>query len=67
MQEGSSSEAASLACTLRVGKLVYLHDDNDIQIERLTGVSFREDIAARFHAHGWGVVGPVDGTPKMPA
>jgi len=61
MQEGVTSEAASLAGTLRLGKLIYLHDDNDIQIEGSTDIVFSENVARRFEAYGWQVIGPIDG------
>ncbi len=61
MQEGVSSEAASLAGTLRLGKLIYLYDDNDIQIEGPTDVVFAENVGRRFRAYGWHVIGPIDG------
>jgi transketolase len=61
MQEGVSSEAASLAGTLRLGKLIYLYDDNDISIEGNTDISFTENVSQRFQAYGWHVVGPIDG------
>jgi len=61
MQEGVSSEAASLAGTLRLGKLICLYDSNDIQIEGATRMTFRENVARRFDAYGWQVIGPVDG------
>lgn len=61
LQEGVTSEAASLAGTLKLGKLVYLYDDNDIQIEGSTDVSFSENVAERFAAYGWQVLGPLDG------
>ncbi|HEY40879.1 MAG TPA: transketolase [Dehalococcoidia bacterium] len=61
LQEGVSSEAASLSGTLRLGKLIYLYDKNDISIEGDTSITFTEDIAQRFQAYGWHVVGPVDG------
>lgn len=61
LQEGVASEAASLAGTLGLGKLVVLYDDNGIQIEGSTDLAFLEDVARRFEAYGWGVVGPVDG------
>jgi len=61
MQEGVSSEAASLAATLRLGKLIYLYDDNDIQIEGPTDVVFAENVGRRFQAYGWHVIGPIDG------
>ncbi|MCZ6615790.1 MAG: transketolase [Thaumarchaeota archaeon] len=62
MQEGVTSEAASLAGTLRLNKLVYLYDDNGIQIEGSTSIAFSENVARRFEAYGWQVLGPVDGT-----
>jgi transketolase len=61
MQEGVSSEAASLAGTLRLSKLICLYDDNEIQIEGGTGVVFSENVARRFEAYGWQVIGPIDG------
>ncbi|TKJ29970.1 MAG: transketolase [Chloroflexi bacterium B3_Chlor] len=61
MQEGVTSEAASLAGTLRLGKLIYLYDDNDIQIEGPTDTVFTENVGRRFRAYGWQVLGPIDG------
>ena len=61
LEEGVSSEAASLAGTLKLGKLIYLYDDNGISIEGDTDIAFTEDVGARFRAYGWHVVGPIDG------
>jgi transketolase len=61
MMEGITSEAASLAGTLQLGKVIYLYDDNDISIEGSTDITFREDVALRFKAYGWQVIGPIDG------
>jgi transketolase len=61
LQEGVASEAASLAGTLKLGKLIYLYDDNDISIEGDTDIAFTENVALRFEAYGWHVVGPIDG------
>ena len=61
LEEGVSSEAASLAGTLKLGKLIYLYDDNGISIEGDTDIAFLEDVGARFRAYGWHVVGPIDG------
>ena len=61
IMEGVASEAASLAGTLRLGKLIYLYDDNDISIEGNTDITLTEDVAQRFQAYGWQVIGPVDG------
>ena len=64
LQEGVSSEAASLAGTLRLGKLIYLYDDNDISIEGNTDIAFTEDVPQRFQSYGWHVVGPIDGMDR---
>jgi transketolase len=61
LMEGITSEAASLAGTLQLGKIIYLYDDNDISIEGSTDITFKEDVALRFKAYGWQVIAPVDG------
>ncbi|MBI2861137.1 MAG: transketolase [Chloroflexi bacterium] len=61
LQEGVSAEAASLAGTLRLGKLIYLYDDNDISIEGNTDIAFAENVPQRFQAYGWHVIGPING------
>lgn len=61
LQEGVASEAASLAGTLKLGKLIYLYDSNKIQIEGSTEIAFTEDVAKRFEAYGWQVIGPIGG------
>lgn len=61
MMEGVSSEAASIAGTLKLGKLIYLYDDNNISIEGNTDITFTEDVAQRFRSYGWHVIGPIDG------
>ena len=53
LQEGITAEAASLAGTLRLGKLVALYDDNRIQLDGPTAWAFTEDVVARFDAYGW--------------
>jgi transketolase len=55
MMEGVSSEAASLAGHLGLGKLVVLYDDNDICLASPTSLSFTEDVGKRFEAYGWQV------------
>jgi transketolase len=61
MQEGVTSEAASLAGTLHLGKLIYLYDDNGAQIDTSTDVTFGENVGERFRAYGWQVLGPISG------
>ena len=57
---GVASEAASLAGTLGLGKLIYLYDDNHITIEGDTEIAFREDVGKRFEAYGWQVLRVAD-------
>ncbi len=61
MMEGVASEAASLAGSLGLGKLVVLYDSNDITIEGSTTIAFRENVARRFEAYGWQVQRVEDG------
>ncbi len=53
LMEGVSSEAASLAGHLRLGKLIYLFDNNRVSLAAGTNITFTEDVAARFEAYGW--------------
>ncbi len=61
LQEGVSSEAASLAGVLKLGRLTVLYDDNDISIEGKTSLAFAENVPERFRSYGWQVIGPIDG------
>ncbi|KOF56902.1 transketolase [Clostridium sp. DMHC 10] len=62
MMEGISSEAASLAGTLGLSKLVVIYDCNNISIEGNTEIAFRENVGARFKAYDWNVIEVEDGT-----
>ena len=62
LMEGVSGEAASLAGTLKLNKLVLIYDDNDISIEGNTDIAFKEDVGKRFEAYGWNVIHVADGT-----
>jgi transketolase len=55
LMEGVSNEAASIAGTLGLGKLIYFYDDNHITIDGTTWISFTEDRGARLAAQGWHV------------
>jgi len=66
LMEGISHEAASLAGHLRLGKLIYLYDDNRISIEGSTDLAFTEDRGARFAAYGWHVQHVDDGNDLEP-
>lgn len=55
LMEGVAAEAASLAGHLKLGRLVYLYDDNRITIDGSTDITFTEDVLARFAAYGWHV------------
>ena len=62
LQEGIAYEAASLAGTLKLNKLIVLYDKNDITIEGGTHLAFTEDVAARHIAQGWRVITVKDGS-----
>lgn len=53
MQEGVTSEAASLAGHQKLGNLVVIYDSNQISIEDDTNIAFTENLSARYQAYGW--------------
>src|SRR5258706_13163903 len=53
LMEGVASEAASLAGHLKLGKLIYLYDDNRVTIEGFTDLAFSENVPGRFESYGW--------------
>ena len=53
LMEGVAAEAASLAGHLKLGKLIYLYDNNHISLAAATDLTFTEDRAKRFEAYGW--------------
>ena len=65
MMEGITSEAASLAGTLKLGRLIVFYDDNEISIEGDTDVAFTEDVPARFAAYHWQVLEVADGNDRQ--
>lgn len=56
LMEGLSAEASSLAGHLKLGKLVFLYDDNKVTLDGPASLSFTEDVAARYEAYGWQVL-----------
>jgi transketolase len=61
LMEGVASEAASLAGHLKLGRLVFLYDDNHISIDGSTDLAFTEDRLRRFEAYQWHVTKVDDG------
>jgi transketolase len=61
LMEGVASEAASLAGHLKLGKLIYLYDDNRVTIEGFTSLAFTEDVPKRFESYGWHTATVEDG------
>lgn len=61
MEEGIEYEAASLAGTWGLGKLIVIYDSNNITIEGDTDIAFRDDVAKRHEAQGWQVLTVNDG------
>ncbi|MCL2293946.1 MAG: transketolase [Spirochaetes bacterium] len=56
IMEGITSEAASIAGHLELGKLIVLYDDNDITIEGKVSLTFSDNVEERFKAYGWQVL-----------
>jgi transketolase len=65
LMEGISGEAASLAGHLKLGKLIYLYDDNLISLDGPTSISFTEDVAKRYEAYGWQTLRVGDGNTDL--
>ncbi len=61
LMEGISHEAASLAGTWGLGKLIYLYDSNDITLDGKANMTFTEDVEARYRAYGWQTLTVEDG------
>ena len=61
MMEGASYEAASLAGTQKLNKLIAIYDSNRITIEGSTDIAFTENVAARFGSMGWQVINVENG------
>ncbi|MDT4966373.1 MAG: transketolase [Acidobacteriota bacterium] len=61
LMEGVASEAASIAGHLKLGKLIYLYDDNHVTIEGFTSLAFTENVPKRFEGYGWHILTVDDG------
>jgi transketolase len=61
LMEGVAAEAASLAGHLKLGKLIYLYDDNRVSLAATTDLTFTDDTAKRFDAYGWHTQSVADG------
>ncbi len=61
LMEGVAAEAASLAGHFRLGKLIYLYDQNHISLAGVTDLTFTEDVGKRFEAYGWHIRTVPDG------
>ena len=67
LMEGVAAEAASLAGHLKLGKIIYLYDNNGISLAGETKLIFTEDVARRFEAYGWQVLSVEDGNDVGPS
>ncbi len=67
LMEGISSEAGSLAGHLKLGKLVYLYDDNHVSLDGPTRQAFTEDVLRRYEAYDWQVLRVEDGNSDLDA
>ena len=68
IMEGISAEAASYAGHLKLGKLIYLYDANDISLDGPTSLTFStEDVGKRYESYGWQVIHVADGDTDLAA
>ena len=61
LMEGISYEAASLAGTLKLNKLIVLYDSNDVCLDGKTSLTFNDNVSMRFVSLGWNVITVNDG------
>jgi transketolase len=67
LMEGISGEASSLAGHLKLGKLTFLYDENQVTLDGPASLAFSEDVARRYEAYGWQVLKVGDGNTDLPA
>ena len=65
LMEGVAAETASLAGHLRLGKLIYLYDNNHVTLSAATDLTFTEDVKKRFNAYGWHTQSVEDGNDLL--
>ena len=66
LMEGISGEASSLAGHLKLGKLTFLYDDNQVTLDGPASLALSEDVARRYEAYGWQVLKVEDGNTDLP-
>jgi len=67
LMEGISAEAASIAAHMKLGKLVYLYDANEVCLDGPLDMCFTEDVGKRYEAHGWHVQHVANGDTDLGA
>jgi len=67
LMEGVSAEAGSLAGHLKLGKLIYLYDANDISLDGPLDITFTEDVGKRYESYGWQVITVENGDEDLKA
>ena len=67
LMEGISGEASSLAGHLKLGKLTFLYDANQVTLDGPASLAFSEDVARRYEAYGWQVLKVEDGNTDLDA
>ncbi|HXM76687.1 MAG TPA: transketolase, partial [Thermoanaerobaculia bacterium] len=67
LMEGISSEASSLAGHLKLGKLLYLYDSNEVTLDGPASVCFTENVGRRYEAYGWQVLHVANGNTDLDA
>ena len=65
LMEGLSAEASSLAGHLKLGKLIYLYDANEITLDGPASLAFSEDVGKRYESYGWQVLKVADGNKDV--
>src|SRR5713101_3611986 len=67
LMEGISSEASSLAGHLKLGKLTFLYDANQVTLDGPASIAFTEDVGRRYEGYGWQVLKVENGNTDLDA